>query len=420
MTNHLFNARAHLTPNTGSSRRDFLKQSASATAAIASGLSISLPAFSEPLSKNPIAANPIGFNAERQDHITQKYHFGNGVRMYNPSLMRFHATDSMSPFGKGGINSYAYALGDPVNYRDPSGHIAIAGVIIGIIVGAVIGASIAAVAEGIKVAVTGEKFDWKPVVIGAALGGIGGGFGAAASGLSLGVKAGLALGEAVFSGLVDFGLNVAAGMPVKEAAQYAGIGVLIGLVTFGATSGFRQMARPKGQYIKMGGRMKDLQSNFPGMITFIDDYKAGIRLNIMVHGKLQPNGTALPKINKSYFSAEKLADSLRNSYDLGTIDAIRTIMCNSATGGDASYAAQLNRILNKPVKGYVGIITVLEEHTDMFEKLARSKKSLYSSSYLKNIAIMRDPVSVVKRNPYSLISEPAKWARFQYRPVHFT
>jgi hypothetical protein len=37
--------------------------------------------------------------------------------------MRFHAPDTLSPFGKGGINAYMYCAGDPVNHSDPSGAI---------------------------------------------------------------------------------------------------------------------------------------------------------------------------------------------------------------------------------------------------------------------------------------------------------
>ena len=50
---------------------------------------------------------------------------GNGYRIYNPALMRFHGPDAWSPFGRGGLNAYAYAADDPVNHLDPSGHFVI-------------------------------------------------------------------------------------------------------------------------------------------------------------------------------------------------------------------------------------------------------------------------------------------------------
>ena len=409
MTNHLFNARAHLTPNTGSSRRDFLKQSASATAAIASGLSISLPAFSEPLSKNPIAANPIGFNGERQDRTTQKYHFGNGVRMYNPSLMRFHATDSMSPFGKGGINSYAYALGDPVNHRDPSGHIAITSIITGIIVGAVIGASIAAVAEGIKVAVTGEKFDWKQVAIGAALGMIGGGFGAAASGLSLGIKAGLALGEAVFSGLVDFGLNVAAGMPVKDAGINAGIGALIGLGTFGITALTRSG-------VDVGKRIANYNHFAGDVFTFDDIYKGKQRLNIVGHSE-EINGKIF-LASSNPMTPSMLAERLETTFHMADYDSIRTLMCFSGRSSKQgpAFGQELSSLLRKPVKSYKR--KVIADDIELYSKASEMLKGGSSIQEIQEKFYSQGMI-VFKTNPFSMFNKFKEFRKFQYSPVHF-
>ena len=62
-----------------------------------------------------------GFNGERADSVSGHYLLGNGYRAFNPILMRFNNPDTLSPFGRGGLNAYAYCLGDPVNRRDPSG-----------------------------------------------------------------------------------------------------------------------------------------------------------------------------------------------------------------------------------------------------------------------------------------------------------
>lgn len=64
-----------------------------------------------------------GFNGEPIDHLLSTYHLGQGYRTYSPGLMRFQSPDSLSPFGKGGVNYYAYCGGDPVNYTDPTGHV---------------------------------------------------------------------------------------------------------------------------------------------------------------------------------------------------------------------------------------------------------------------------------------------------------
>ncbi|MCO8160992.1 RHS repeat-associated core domain-containing protein [Pseudomonas sp. 21LCFQ010] len=62
------------------------------------------------------------FVGECPEPVTGYYMLGNGYRAYNPILMRFHSPDSMSPFGGGGINAYAYCAGDPLNRIDLDGH----------------------------------------------------------------------------------------------------------------------------------------------------------------------------------------------------------------------------------------------------------------------------------------------------------
>lgn len=64
----------------------------------------------------------LGFNGQRRGPVTGHYLLGNGYRAFNPVLMRFNCPDSLSPFGKGGVNAYAYCAGDPVNRVDPTGH----------------------------------------------------------------------------------------------------------------------------------------------------------------------------------------------------------------------------------------------------------------------------------------------------------
>jgi len=65
----------------------------------------------------------LGFNGERADPVTGHYLLGNGYRAFNPVLMRFNSPDSWSPFGKGGLNAYAYCVGNPIGRTDPTGHV---------------------------------------------------------------------------------------------------------------------------------------------------------------------------------------------------------------------------------------------------------------------------------------------------------
>lgn len=63
----------------------------------------------------------LGFNGEMRE-VNDWYLLGRGYRAYCPALMRFNRPDSESPFGMGGLNPYIYCEGNPVTFRDRSGH----------------------------------------------------------------------------------------------------------------------------------------------------------------------------------------------------------------------------------------------------------------------------------------------------------
>lgn len=65
--------------------------------------------------------SPFGFAGERTEPFTG-WLIPGGYRPYDPVLMCFLSPDSDSPFGRGGLNPYAYCGGDPVNRVDPDGH----------------------------------------------------------------------------------------------------------------------------------------------------------------------------------------------------------------------------------------------------------------------------------------------------------
>lgn len=64
----------------------------------------------------------LAFAGESGASLPRCYLLGNGKRMYGTVLMRFHRPDIFSPFGRGGLNAYAYCKGDPVNNVDRDGH----------------------------------------------------------------------------------------------------------------------------------------------------------------------------------------------------------------------------------------------------------------------------------------------------------
>ena len=86
-----------------------------------------------PATDKPGAFTPFGYrrsgkvsaawNGQVAESLSEHYLLGNGHRAYHPVLGRFSCPDALSPFGQGGLNTYAYCKGDPINATDPSGRI---------------------------------------------------------------------------------------------------------------------------------------------------------------------------------------------------------------------------------------------------------------------------------------------------------
>jgi RHS repeat-associated protein len=84
---------------------------------------------------HPIAYSPFGhaihnrqqtlcgFNGQIHEQHAGTYLLGHGYRGFSTGLLRFKGPDSLSPFGAGGLNAYAYCRAEPVNHVDPSGHV---------------------------------------------------------------------------------------------------------------------------------------------------------------------------------------------------------------------------------------------------------------------------------------------------------
>ncbi|WP_426151354.1 RHS repeat-associated core domain-containing protein [Pseudomonas sp. DC3000-4b1] len=69
----------------------------------------------------PWGSGNSGLHGQLNEPNLHGYLLGHGYRHYLPTLMRFAKSDSLSPFAAGGLNSYAFCMGEPVNQQDISG-----------------------------------------------------------------------------------------------------------------------------------------------------------------------------------------------------------------------------------------------------------------------------------------------------------
>ncbi|MCW2476362.1 RHS repeat-associated core domain-containing protein [Candidatus Symbiopectobacterium sp. NZEC151] len=319
-----------------------------------------------------------GFNGERVDPVSGTYHLGNGYRAYNPVLMRFNCPDSLSPFGAGGINPYAYCAGDPVNYMDPSGHLSWQA-ITGIIAGA-IGIGLAAFTAGASIAAAGGVV--------AAIN--------AASATSL-IVGGLAVAAdvtAIASGATE-AVNPEASSVLGWVSLGLGLGSL-GVLGRGAYNSLSKIASGKSNTtVQLGGKVTDFRLVDAHVGMFTDVYKNEQRLNIFSHGQhvntmrpgqKTPMGSYLINNGKLLNSTDFVEQTVKSGIDFSQYKYLRVVACHSGDGDSLSFASQLNILTQKPVKGYKGVVNVdLSIEPDYYYSIFKNRYGNRPDAFIEEV-----------------------------------
>ena len=113
--------------------------------------------------KSIVTRNPIRYRGYYYDEDTKLYYLN--ARYYCPEWHRFFSPDDtgyLDPESVNGLNLYAYCGNDPVNYADPSGHLAISTIVIGCLVTFSVGSAVSAVSQGIQ-------YGWDKISVGQVL-----------------------------------------------------------------------------------------------------------------------------------------------------------------------------------------------------------------------------------------------------------
>ncbi|MGX5057124.1 RHS repeat-associated core domain-containing protein, partial [Enterobacter asburiae] len=342
-----------------------------------------------------------GWNGERKDPVTGVTHLGNGYRAYNPVLMRFHCPDSLSPFGAGGLNAYAYCAGDPVNHSDPTGHLSWGGWlsiglgILSVVVGVatlglgaagcialgVMAASMAVldVASGALAIASGaleekdpalsEKLGWASVGVGLPSA-VYGGVKLVQGGVSLlkNVNSLYEAGVGTMLRAVHEGEAAGVGRTAASGMRAAAVlGARVGVTVASQTSD----ASAKNT-ITWGRNIRTplILDDETNIYIFTDTYRGGYtRVNVVAHGDINEiTGIATVHLSGQYegeYTGSALASLLEEKFDVDfrTFTYARTIVCGSANGEHLSFAQGFALGSGLRTKGFFNSVTT-ESHLE--------------------------------------------------------
>ena len=148
--------------------------------------------------------------------------------------------------------------------------------------------------------------------------------------------------------------------------------------------------------VRMGGPMENLTFIGSQMHTFEDTYKNTKRLNISAHG-VAPDpgnqnlfyGTKVMVDGAAYDAAGLLALLKSKGVNPMHYDNVRLLVCYGADGIGTSFANEFQKLIQRPVKGFEGTVTMnfsattLAEHRDEVEKVFRQRFPKLASEKIK-------------------------------------
>ncbi|WP_341659996.1 RHS repeat-associated core domain-containing protein [Vibrio sp.] len=390
------------------SRRRFIQGSSAiiATSPLSSFVMASGQVLQPSVSSSQLANNPLGFNGERRDPVTGLYHLGNGYRVFNPRLMRFHAADSLSPFGEGGINPYSYCLGDPINMIDPTGHMSWQG-------GLGIGLGILGVLISIFTLGAG-------IAAGVALGVAAGAASAAGTAVSTAAIASTALGiTSSVLGLASSATGIASSALEESNPQlstdlgWASLGLGVGSIITGLGSGGL-------------GRVASINQakSFPTQASAtINQRPPGLKL-----GGVQVNGNNIvahgyPFNNLAKFKGANAVNGLQfgkmvNS-SLGNGNAIKLTSCFSAVGGKISSAQLLSNQTGRVVHATSGFSKAMYAGRDLnkvftpLTGVSRGASNLVGSSVSHFVRSSVQNSAYLYRSPITALQSALQLSRWR-------
>lgn len=172
-----------------------------------------------------------------------------------------------------------------------------------------------------------------------------------------------------------------------------------------------------------GKKIMDLEKIDNMAFTFVDMNRGEERLNIVVHGVLGEDGTAKALVDGKLLTADEFTEILwDHNVPTDKYPRIRLMMCNSGTGGEASFAAQFQMNVGVPVKAYASK-TVAEFNLDELAKLFKLAQAKTPIAQFDNVLSRNVSHRVVKVKPKPSVavdgSTQDKFPTFSYKPVRY-